>query len=516
MSSATAGGKRKTDAAFPLPTDAKSGKKMTTINSDVKADPDASLNLFATIPDAAWEAVSAFASPPDVYQLCLSSAHFHTNPAASASGGDCEKKADKSKSGGSKSTTATTTTNSKAVLATRLLRSSLLSSLGRVLEKSESGITLESALEMADLPEGSALIAGSTMAAAVLGEVWSGPDRWRKADVDVFCTAKAAPQVRSWLVRSAGAMFVGFKDYRLSMTDDSLLYTVDTKIHHVEHFGPLAENFESRRKSYGRTKFDTLDEYVDTTSGWGKDCQKNYADWKWKNTMSFDVLGIEANNKAYSIKPGSGGTLPFDFDGDGNIDLVIAKVHGDDKAAAGKTTGKSSKKKAKKSEVTPFDILDDFDLTICKASFDGKTFRIPEPHLVFARKTTMEPYRRAIVESYLKHFPGTKGYLRPADQSEISSTAIKSVRKDVPNAPFYKLLDFAALIPDHLLGDPDDIFAMSSPAYQAKLGPPIQFHNWTKKLVDRLKKYQGRGIEVLGAPTVDEGVHLPQFDISPF
>ena len=309
-------------------------------------------------------------------------------------------------------------------------------------------------------------------------------------------------------------MFVGFKDGYISMTDDKLLYTVDTKIHHVEHFGNLSENFEERKNSYG-TKFDTLEEYVETTSAWGKDCQKNYVDWKWQNSMSFDVLGIEANNKAYTIKPNAGGSLPFDFDGNGNIDLVVAKVYGDNTGSA-KKTGKPSKKKAKKSEVTPFDILDDFDLTICKASFDGTTFRIPEPHLAFARKTTMEPYRRAIVESYVKHFPGTKGYLQPADQSEIASAVIKSVRREVPDAPFYKLLDVAARIPDHLVGDPDDVFAMFSPGFQARLGPPIQFHNWTKKLVDRLKKYQGRGIEVIGAPAIDEGVNLPKFDISGF
>lgn len=208
MSSATAAGKRKTDATLDSP--AKSENKMSTMKSDVNANADAPPSLFATIPEVAWEAVSAFASPPDVYQLCLSSAYFHTDPSNVASDDDVSKKASgsskagssktkKGRSGGSKlSSTGTTSSNKpKAVLATRLLRASLLSSLGRVLKDSESGITLKSALEMANLPEGSAIIAGSTMAATVLGEIWSGPDRWSKSDVDIFCTAKAAPQVRS-------------------------------------------------------------------------------------------------------------------------------------------------------------------------------------------------------------------------------------------------------------------------------------------------------------------------------
>jgi hypothetical protein len=80
------------------------------------------------------------------------------------------------------------------VLATRLLRSSLLSSLGRVLGNSRSGITLDAALKMGELPEGSAVIAGSTIVAACLGKDWSN---WPRADVDVYCSAMAAPQVRS-------------------------------------------------------------------------------------------------------------------------------------------------------------------------------------------------------------------------------------------------------------------------------------------------------------------------------
>ena len=165
------------------------GKRKTDDESD-SVPP----SLFATIPEVCWEAVSAFASPPDVYQLCLSSAHFHTEPVRSnGNAGNANGNTKKKSRSSNKPSSANV--KSDAVLATRLLRSSLLSSLGRVLEKSESGITLKSALEMANLPEGSAIIAGSTMAAAVLGEVWAY--RWSRADVDIFCTAKAAPQVRS-------------------------------------------------------------------------------------------------------------------------------------------------------------------------------------------------------------------------------------------------------------------------------------------------------------------------------
>jgi len=48
---------------------------------------------------------------------------------------------------------------------------------------------------MGELPEGSALIAGSTIVAACLGKDWSGGRN--SSDVDVYCSARAAPQVRS-------------------------------------------------------------------------------------------------------------------------------------------------------------------------------------------------------------------------------------------------------------------------------------------------------------------------------
>lgn len=192
--SPSAAGKRKNDAAFPSDDD----KMTTTKTSDATS-------IFGTIPDVSWEAVAAFAAPPDVYHLCLSSAHFHTDPAVAADAGKkMSGSADTKKKSGGKSnkmkarvTTSTASNKQPSLLATRLLRKSLLSSLGRVLDNAESGITLQSALDMSSLPEQSAIIAGSTMAATVLGEVWSGASSYSKQDVDIFCTAKAAPQVRS-------------------------------------------------------------------------------------------------------------------------------------------------------------------------------------------------------------------------------------------------------------------------------------------------------------------------------
>ena len=83
----------------------------------------------------------------------------------------------------------------RPLLATGMLRESLFSSLGRVLKNSKSKITLES---LSKMPEG-ALVAGSTVVQACLGVdgVWTSGRFGYPSDVDIFCSARAAPAVRS-------------------------------------------------------------------------------------------------------------------------------------------------------------------------------------------------------------------------------------------------------------------------------------------------------------------------------
>ena len=94
-----------------------------------------SSSLFALVPEVCWELVSSLAAPPDVYNLCLSSKHFHTRPDTSGVS-PANKRHRRAAAAKSK------VDNTTPVLATRLLRSSLLSSLGRVLAHTESSITI--------------------------------------------------------------------------------------------------------------------------------------------------------------------------------------------------------------------------------------------------------------------------------------------------------------------------------------------------------------------------------------
>ena len=247
-----------------------------------------------------------------------------------------------------------------------------------------------------------------------------------------------------WLVEKANGVFVGFRDTYIDSTDRRLAYTVDTKIHHVEHWGTLDQNIgsdlermdgydyddentvaDANKKGAG-ISMDTLKstEYYKEACSYGRSVDR-YVDWKWRHGMSFDILGVD-QNKAYNIKA-KNNELPFDFYGNGSIDLVVAR----------------------REVNTALALLDDFDLNICKASFDGNRFIIPDPHLTFKHKSTMEPNRRAVVESYVKHYtPPKSRWMIGIEASRHALSTIKKVRKDVPEGPFYKQLDFAARLSD--------------------------------------------------------------------
>ena len=211
-------------------------------------------------------------------------------------------------------------------------------------------------------------------------------------------------------------------------------------------------------------------------------------------SMQFGILGVvPINDGSHDIKPKPGGKLPFDFYGSGSIDLIVAK------------TG-----------IPASSLLDGFDLEICKASFDGKKFHIPDPHLTFAGKTRMESNRRSIIGSYVKYHKQPTGYMSAMENSRFASRTIKAVRRDVPIAPFYRLLDVGAALPDRY--DPDAEFfefegTFQDPIVLAKWAPPIQFHNWCCALIKRLRKYQKRGIEVMDAPSIADDFTINTFDI---
>jgi hypothetical protein len=149
------------------------GKKRKT-NADALSK--GSTFIVSSFPDIIWESIASYSSPPDVYNLALTSRYFHYTSDESSS---------------SSSTTGPLLPSSLPLLATRLLRKSLLSSFACVLDNAGTGIDINAALQLSELSKGSVLISGSAMVQTCLGEIWEG------GDVDIYCLNEFAPQVRS-------------------------------------------------------------------------------------------------------------------------------------------------------------------------------------------------------------------------------------------------------------------------------------------------------------------------------
>jgi hypothetical protein len=285
------------------------------------------------------------------------------------------------------------------------------------------------------------------------------------------------------------------------LDDERLTFTVKTNIHHCEYYGSLKDNAEYKGK-------DETEYYAETTE-WGRDCNHTYVRQKWLRGIG--LLGRDCDDAEYEIRPKKGGDLPFDFDAraGGKFDLIVrVKVPSE-------LLG----------YITAHDLLDSFDLTICKASFDGTTFKIPEPHLLFNRKSTMEPYRRTLLDSYMNHYGKIinsgeydLNFNYSADKSLLASCVIDNVRRDLPGSDdFFKWVDIAKQRPDPYDSDDSrghDLGVLFAPEAQFKYGASVQFHNWICKLHHRMKKYQARGIEILDAPTIDDSIKIREFSLT--
>eukprot|EP00985_Skeletonema_marinoi_P014728 scaffold7514_cov73-Skeletonema_marinoi.AAC.1 len=101
-------------------------------------------------------------------------------------------------------------------------------------------------------------------------------------------------------------MFVGFNDTYIDFVSDSLLYVVDTNIHHVEHWGSVADNFADN-DGYESDE-DKADEakYRQKTIQWGKGTVE-YANDVWKRSMQLGILGVvPINDGTHDLKPKPG------------------------------------------------------------------------------------------------------------------------------------------------------------------------------------------------------------------
>jgi hypothetical protein len=131
---------------------------------------------------------------------------------------------------------------------------------------------------------------------------------------------------------------------------------------------------------------------------------------------------------------------------------------------------------ARSKETTALKLIDQFDLSICKVSFDGKSFRIPSPHLTFNAASTMDARRAALIRDFMAVVEDSSSNGEDVfDQSvNLCSGVLELIPpkrwRDVGLAPYDKHSD----VDGHVI--------------------------YLMKLIDRLQKYDARGIKIIDLP----------------
>ena len=302
------------------------------------------------------------------------------------------------------------------------------------------------------------LLSGSLAVQAVLG-VSPDDEKWNAADVDIFCTWEAAPFVRQRLI--AKNMICSGVDNTYGQQGRDLNgefeHSAFAVISHVESY--------NARPTTGVTEY----RYDRNDEGVAYDSDAYYAkakEWGAKavaEAHEFAMVGIRHRS---GIPGGSaGGDFLYDYNlrAGSYVQLIVGKSHVKDAR----------------------DLLESFDLEICKSCFDGNVFHVPAARDSFAGRTKVTPARRALVKEFVqnvkKHAPSVE-YVDMYDRN--MANALEKINKKT-----WAAIGAGPYIDD---GGGEDF----SPSF-------FDFQHrflFLVKLVERVQKYGKRGVRIVDPP----------------
>ena len=213
------------------------------------------------------------------------------------------------------------------------------------------------------------LLSGSLAVMSVMG-VQSDDVRWEDADVDIFCTWEAAPFVRQRLFENCGLICSGHDNSYMSPGPDEVL-----------KFGDFTQTALSHVESYCSRPTEGMSH----GAGVGRDYPSPYSSDAYFAQVS--KWGAHAINEPYGkvgVPWGSQGDFflyDYHLREEGNVQLIVGVEDVGDAR----------------------ELLNSFDLQICKCSFDGTTFRVPNALKSFAGHTVVTPARRALVQDFMRN-----------------------------------------------------------------------------------------------------------------
>ena len=211
-------------------------------------------NVFLRLPDAALSMIAECMFPVEVYQLILSSNSF-----------------------------LTTTTSDNKFTSSFLLRSSMTSSLDRILKCQKAGFTVSdfkklcTQIKSLGMPDGSIFLAGSTMVQALMGRPFD------EADIDLYVTEDAAPAVRTWLTSTKGGPNLVFNSIGLTNYDAGEWGIATGKRN------PLCQYL-----NYNETKFSTVEKYAKMPTNQPIFLRRSYTRAIWAEVVEVTEVEMKA------------------------------------------------------------------------------------------------------------------------------------------------------------------------------------------------------------------------------
>ncbi|KAK3280852.1 hypothetical protein CYMTET_11336 [Cymbomonas tetramitiformis] len=303
------------------------------------------------------------------------------------------------------------------------------------------------------------LLSGSLAVQSVLG--LSGEDeKWKDADVDIFCTWKAAPFVRQRLMELCGLICSGVDNtYRQDSRDlnGEFEHSALSVIHHVESYNsrPTKGNTDEAAEYYSDLDLEyNSDEYYAQTIKWGA-----------------KVL-ISTGQRHMAGKPGgsAGGTFAYDWVlRRGSFVQLIVGFH---------------------DVIDARELLESFDLEICKSSFDGRVFRVPSPGNSFAGHTAVIPVRHNLIDDFMRNV--TK-FAPKVEYVDFYNEAMSKVLGNMNKSSWAGV----GATPYKDTGKEADL--MSFPIYDKYVDFQCRYIFITK-LIKRMKKYAERGVKIDDPP----------------
>jgi hypothetical protein len=254
-------------------------------------------------------------------------------------------------------------------------------------------------------------------------------------------------------------------DVTRSQRSDRLLLS------HVESYAPrptkgdTSGGFESDDEN--ALKYDS-DEYYEQVKKWGAE------------TVESALSGEDSDFSPLGFPRGDTFLYDYNLDDSSFVQLIIGIIGIPGRVADART------------------LLREFDLEICKCSYDGRTFRVPAPVQTFASRSTVDPARRYLVDDFMrkraKHAPNVNEVSCVDSDPAMEKAIAKMTKKG------WKGIGMRPYVERER--DDFDIFDREF----------LDRYEFLAKIVARLRKYARRGVAIIDPPhdVVDSDVVVPE------